>query len=59
MNTNLTETKQKIEEWIGNGALFLESMSDDRAEELLDWLEENDINIETDMDTVADFVARL
>lgn len=61
MKTNWTETKSKIEDWIGNGNGFLESLPDSQAEELLFWLEENKINIETetDIDKVVDFITTL
>jgi hypothetical protein len=62
MNTNWTETKSKIEEWIGNDGKFLQSLSDEKAEKLLSWLEEEKINIEKssdDMQKVASFVEKL
>jgi hypothetical protein len=54
-----SETKCKIEEWIGNDGEFLQNLSDEKAEKLLSWLEENNISIETDMNKVADFLETL
>jgi hypothetical protein len=61
MKKTWTEAKSKIEEWIGNGENFLTELSDEKAEKLFAWLEENDINIENpeDMNKVENYIAKL
>ena len=55
------ETKQKIEDWIGNSGSWLDDLTDEQAEKINEYLEENDINIECleDINKVAEFVNAL
>lgn len=61
MNNKFTETKQKIEDWIGNYGSWLDDLTDEQAEKINQYLEENNINIECleDINKVAEFVNAL
>jgi len=56
-----TDTKQKIQDWIGNEESWLDDITEDQAEEILSFLENNDINIEeiSDMNATAEFINNL
>lgn len=56
----ISETKVKIGEWIG-GQEFIDSLTDEQAEQLLFWLEENDISIENenDLQKATDYIKEL
>ncbi len=61
MNENtISHTKQEIEDWIGNFD-GLREMSEEKAEKLLNYLQENEINIENpgDIEKAMDFVNNL
>lgn len=58
--TRISNTKQEIMDWIGGHNEIIE-LSDEKAEKLLSWLKDNNINIENseDMDKASDYVATL
>ena len=58
MNT-LSNAKNKIVDWIGESDNAVHNLTDEQAEKLLNWLAENNINIETDMEKVSTFVVSL
>ena len=46
--------RDKVIEWIGSDG-NIEAMSDEKAEVLLSWLEENNFSVETDMEKLEEF----
>lgn len=50
--------RDKVIEWIGSDG-NVEAMSDKKAEALLDWLEENNFSVETDMEKLEEFFPKV
>lgn len=60
MNT-ITETKSMIIDWIGDDGETIANLSGEQADELLNWLEENNINIEKneDVDKLSQYIIKI
>jgi hypothetical protein len=50
MTTKFSDTKSKIQAWIGNDGETLNHMTDEQADNLLNWLEENEIDVSKNED---------
>jgi len=45
-NKTLSQAHERIIEWVGDDGEFIKNLSDEQARDMLNWLQENHINIE-------------